>query len=82
MEEAKQLLLESGATKGSPVLGSFGPNMTLARDLLQNGETEVVLQFFELCEKFWGSSGSQKIAEWTQAVKSGSMPNFGGNLYY
>jgi len=37
VEESKQYLLEAGKTTGSPVLGSFGPNMSLARDLLQNG---------------------------------------------
>jgi hypothetical protein len=61
---------------------SFGPNMTLARDLLKIGEQDTVLQFFDLCGKFWGSSGQDKLTQWTQDVKSGKMPDFGSNIYY
>ena len=81
-EAAKQYLLESGKTVGSPPLMSFGPNMTLARDLLKIGEQDTVLQFFDLCGKFWGSSGQDKLTQWTQDVKSGKMPDFGSNIYY
>lgn len=41
--EAKSYLLKSAMVEGSPVLGSFGPNMTLAKELLENNEREVVL---------------------------------------
>jgi hypothetical protein len=81
-EEATQYLLESGNTVGSPVLGSFGPNMTLATDLLQVGERDTVLKYFNLCRKFWGTSGDDKLSKWAQDVESGRMPDFGGNLYY
>lgn len=81
IEEAKQYLLEAGKTTGSPVLRSFGPNMSLARDLLQNGESETVLQYLDLCRKFWGS-GSEKLEQWAEEVKAGRMPDFGANLFY
>jgi hypothetical protein len=74
-------LLESGKTIGSPVLGSFGPNMTLARDLLKNGEQDAVLQYLELCKAFW-SVGNEKLTQWTQDVRSGKMPDFGASIYY
>jgi hypothetical protein len=80
-EEAKQYLLESGKSIGSPALSSFGPNMTLARELLKNGEQDAVLQFLELCKTFWGV-GSEKLRQWTQDVKSGNMPDFGASIYY
>ena len=35
IEEAKRHLLAAGRSSGSPVLGSFGPNMSLAKDLLE-----------------------------------------------
>jgi hypothetical protein len=76
---AKDHLLESARTEGSPVLGSFGPNMSLAKDLIERGETDTVLTFFELCGKFWSSD---KLADWSAAVKDKRMPNFAGNLYY
>jgi len=34
LEDARSLLLSSGSTPGSPQLNSFGPNMSLAKDLL------------------------------------------------
>lgn len=53
IESAKRYLLASGKTKGGPALGSFGPNMTLAKALLEAGQRDVVLEFFEQCTEFW-----------------------------
>jgi tetratricopeptide (TPR) repeat protein len=83
IEEAKKHLLEASKTKGSPVLGSFGPNMSLAKELLEKGETNAVLQFFQECERFWPSYGGEnKTAKWANEVKEGKMPDFGANLVY
>jgi hypothetical protein len=81
MDEAKQYLLEAGTTTGSAVLGSFGPNMSLAKDLLQSGERDAVLEFFEYCRKFW-STGNDKLTLWSDDVRAGRMPDFGANLLY
>jgi class 3 adenylate cyclase len=66
---------------GSPALGSFGPGMMLANDLLQKGERDTVLEFFALCGTFW-TSGSQKLASWADTVRNGGVPNFVANLAY
>jgi RNA polymerase sigma factor (sigma-70 family) len=79
LDEAKQYLLASAKTTGSPVLGSFGPNMTLARELLDHGEKDSVLEFLGLCTNFWKTD---KLAAWTAQVNQGSMPDFGANLNY
>ena len=79
--EAKQFLLKAGASPGSPQLGSFGPNMSLANNLLEKGERDTVLQYFELCRKFW-KMGQQKLDTWSQEVKDGKVPDFGANLLY
>ena len=81
IEDAKTLLLEAGKSPGSPQMDSFGPNMSLAKDLLQEGEREVVLEYFDLCRKFW-DLGHDKLDAWTEEVKSGNTPEFGANLYY
>jgi hypothetical protein len=81
MDEAKRHLLAAGKSKGSPVLGSFGPNMSLAKDLLDKGEQETVLQYFELCRKFW-DSGGRKLDEWIKDIHAGRVPDFGANLIY
>lgn len=81
VEEARDYLLKAGETRGSPVLGSFGPNMALARDLLQSGERQAVLDYFERCRKFW-STGEETLRTWTADVQAGRMPDFGPNLIY
>ena len=81
LEEAKQRLLQAGQTSGSPNLNSFGPNMALAKELLQQGESAVVLEYFELCSRFWKSNRG-RLAEWATTVKEGKIPNFGANLIY
>jgi hypothetical protein len=42
--QAAQDLLDAGKTSGSPVLNSFGPNVTLAKELLEKGERDAVLE--------------------------------------
>ena len=81
VDEAKSRLLRAGKTTGSPQLNSFGPNMLLAKELLERGETEVVLEYFELCKKFWASP-HRKLEQWADDVKSNRIPQFGGNLAY
>ena len=81
MEQAKAHLLAAGHSSGSPVMGSFGPNMSLAKDLLEKGETETVLQYFDLCRAFW-KSHPEKLDRWAAEVKAGSIPDFGANLVY
>lgn len=81
MEQAKAHLLAAGHSSGSPVMGSFGPNLSLAKDLLEKGETETVLQYFDLCRAFW-KSHPEKLDRWAAEVKAGSIPDFGANLVY
>lgn len=78
-ERAKHHLLEAGRIAGSPQLSSFGPNMRLAADLLERGETEVVLEYFELCANFWPND---KLKDWAALVRGGRTPDFGANLIY
>jgi hypothetical protein len=81
LKQAGQYLLAAAATAGSPQLDSFGPNMTLGKELLEKGQSDVVLQYFALCKKFW-EDGRHQLDEWSAAVHSGKIPNFGPNLSY
>lgn len=81
IETAGAHLLEAGETSGSPVLGSFGPNMTLARELLQRGAREVVLEYLRLCREFW-TMDNGRLDHWSVVVSNGGVPDFGGNLVY
>jgi len=81
VKQADHYLLASAKTPGSPQLDSFGPNMTLAKELLDQGESEPVLQYLELCKNFWEGE-QQQLDEWRQAIRNGKTPDFGANLNY
>lgn len=75
--QAEQYLLASGATPGSPQLDSFGPSMTLAKELLEKGKSrDVVLQYLEQCKKFWDDD-EHKLDEWSAIIRRGGIPDFG-----
>ena len=79
--QAGQYLLAAGATPGSPQLDSFGPNMTLAKELLEKGQSDVVLQYLALCKNFWKMDRG-KLDEWSATVRGGGVPDFTSNLGY
>lgn len=79
--DAKTHLLESGRKTSFCTLVSFGPNMSLAKDLLKLGERDVVLEYFDLCAKFW-KCGGDRLDAWKQQVQAGRIPAFGANLNY
>jgi len=78
---AARYLIASGKSSGSPVLSSFGPGMALAKELLDKGERDSVLEFFALCKAFW-KDHAKELDEWADTVRKGGMPRFGANLAY
>ena len=81
VETAKKRLIAAGHSPGSPQMDTFGPNMSLANDLLSKGEKAVVLEYFELCRKFWEMEGG-KLKQWKKDVERDRIPDFGANLDY
>jgi hypothetical protein len=78
--EARKQLIAAGETPGSPQLSSFGPNMTLAKELLEKGERDTVIRYFQLCANFW--KDRSELDTWTATVRGGGIPNFGAHLAY
>jgi tetratricopeptide (TPR) repeat protein len=87
LADAKAYLLKAGATPGSPQLNSFGPQLQLARELLEKGEKETVLQYLDLVSKFWASDNEESatgqqvsrehaalIAGWKSEIAEGKIP--------
>jgi len=87
LADAKAYLLKAGSTPGSPQLNSFGPQLQLARELLEKGEKETVLQYLDLVSKFWASDneesaiGKQESKEhaalievWKREIAEGKIP--------
>jgi hypothetical protein len=81
LDAAKRFLLAAGRTPGSSSLDGLGPNMALAKDLLDGGETAAVLAYLESCGQFWNGNRG-KLAEWIALVRAGLTPDFGPNLGY
>ncbi len=83
LADAKAYLLKSGATPGSYQLNSFGPQMPLARELLEKGEKETVLKYLDLVSNFWATDFEDSedakehattIAEWKREITDGKIP--------
>jgi len=81
LQQAEQELREAGKTPGSPTLNSFGPNMSLALDLLQHKRVDAVVEYFALCAAFWKLERG-RLHRWTVLAKGGEVPVFGSNLLY
>ena len=79
--EAKRYLSLAGTTPGSPQLDSFGPHMSLARDLLEKGEREAVIDYLEACRAFW-ELHENRLDAWRADIQANRSPNFGANLLY
>jgi len=79
--QAENYLLTAGKTPGSPQLNSFGPNMSLAKDLLIAGQRDSVVDFLDECGRFWKADGG-KLSAWKNTIRSGGIPNFAPNLNY
>ncbi len=79
LEDAKKFLIEAGQAPPTPYLAANGPNMALAKDLLETGEKQVVLDYIELCRNYWTDDGG-RLNQWVQDVNGGKVPDFGPNL--
>ncbi len=85
IKEARAQLLASVHVSGTPVLKSFGPNMMLAKELLNNGESKTVLEYFTLCGEFWAypdQKPHEELVNWRKEVQTGKTPDFGANVVY
>jgi len=76
---ARQYLMNAATTPGSPALNQYGPNMMLAKELLDKGQAPAVLQFLILCREFWKTDGG-RLNAWSDAIRRHEMPDFGANL--
>jgi len=78
IESSKKNLLKAGHTSGSGKLATSGPNLILAKELIDKGENKVVIQYFELCKNFWKMSDG-RLDRWIALMKDGGKPNFDAN---
>ncbi|WP_148278725.1 hypothetical protein [Bdellovibrio bacteriovorus] len=83
LKAAKEYLILATKTSGSPQLHSFGPNMTLAKELLEKGEKSAVLSYLDACLLFWTTRRAKGIVDaWKSSIDRGEVPDFGANLEF
>lgn len=73
VEHAKEYLKRAGDSRGSPQLDTFGPDMQLADDLLNQGEKDAVLSYLSSINKFWEMDDGC-VDRWIKQIKSGEKP--------
>lgn len=91
INQAKAYLIKSGYCPTSPQLNSFGPSYVLARELLERGEKDIVLDYLDQVYILWADpknidpSDSRRIAfnqkkievlkKWKEEIMSGKIPD-------
>jgi hypothetical protein len=73
---AKQYLLDSAGPAAAKDISVSGPTLILAKELLDHGEREVVLEYLTRCVSLW-PRGQDALQIWIADIKRGSKPNFG-----
>ena len=58
---------------------SFGPNMSLVKDLFEAGKRPAVLAFFDECHAFWKMDRG-RLKQWADQFNSSRLPDFGADL--
>jgi hypothetical protein len=67
-------LIKAGDIPGSPQLDTFGPDMSLASELIERGVIEPVITYLKSCRRFWLRMQS-KLDEWVSQLESGARPS-------
>jgi hypothetical protein len=70
--EAEARLLAAAESKGKR-LSPFGPNLALARALLEKGRNDVVLQYFQTSKSF--ATKNPRLDDWIAMLKGGRAPD-------
>jgi tetratricopeptide (TPR) repeat protein len=81
MAQAEQHLLAMGRISDSPSLASFGPNMQLAKELLDKGDRRPVLAYLDEFVPL-RKIDHHHLGLWKAQIQQGKTPDFGANLVY
>jgi len=75
-DKARGHLLASAQPETADYVAVFGPTMVLARELLDKGERDVVLEYLDNCIRLW-PNGEPTLRFWIADIKNGKKPDFG-----
>ncbi len=69
LEKTIRLLMASTKTSGSPVLKSFGPDITIIRELYGRGKSAPVIDYLNAVQQFWPRDSSfEIISVWRKLI--------------
>jgi tetratricopeptide (TPR) repeat protein len=77
MIHAKQYLLDSADARAARDIAFSGPTLILAKELIEQGERDAVVEYLEHCLELW-PRGENVLRIWIADIKSGKTPSFGG----
>ncbi|HYR92269.1 MAG TPA: hypothetical protein VE422_49955 [Terriglobia bacterium] len=78
LASAERYLLDSARVETPKYGFVFSPPMVLAKELLERGRPDVVLQYLENCLTIW-PGGEKTLQIWMDDIKANRKPNFGGS---
>lgn len=81
LEEAKSRLIAACEVPASAGLEGVSPEMGLAQNLLELGESQVVLRYLSVCSKLW-ERGRETLRAWAAVVEEGGMPDFSNDIIF
>ncbi|MGD0511250.1 MAG: hypothetical protein ABSA33_05415 [Candidatus Micrarchaeaceae archaeon] len=70
IERAKVHLLESARANVTGAMRMTGPNLSLASELLQRNERDVVIRYLQECSRFW-VVGRKALDAWIVKIRNG-----------
>lgn len=73
LAEAKRRLGEAGRGPGSDVIAAYGPDLQLAKELLERGERSAVVDYLRLIANFWKPEDG-RLDRWVEELQSGKTP--------
>ncbi len=69
-------LIAAGQVPPSPQLRDMGPDMSLAKELLQFNQRRMVRDYLNECEKIW-PAGTSRLRAWASKVEAEGKADFG-----
>jgi hypothetical protein len=76
LAEARRFLLDSSDPKAEDDVSLAGPSMVLAKELLEEGDRDSVIQYLTNCITLW-PRGENVLQLWIGDIERGKTPNFG-----
>ena len=76
LANADHYLLDSAGPAAATDIAISGPTLILAKELLEQGQRDAVMQYLERCIPLW-PRGQEALRLWIADIKRGGKPNFG-----